>query len=126
MPWTPEGARGPLEVGCRGGEEAGAPERGAAIGQLGDLEGPFILGFPMGLMLYWVTTNLWTTGQGVITRRIMPKAQPPQKRSSRTPPKDEGTAGNGAKEPSPEPTKPAPGQQQPVRRVKRKKKAQRR
>ena len=24
--------------------------------------------FPTGLTLYWVTTNLWTVGQGLITR----------------------------------------------------------
>ena len=29
--------------------------------------------FPTGLVLYWVTTNLWTVGQGLITRRLMPK-----------------------------------------------------
>ena len=48
---------------------------------------PFILNFPSGLMLYWLTTNLWTTGQGLITRRLTPKPQPPPKKSSRTPPK---------------------------------------
>ena len=34
---------------------------------------PFIINFPAGLMLYWLTTNLWTTGQGLVTRRLMPK-----------------------------------------------------
>ena len=34
---------------------------------------PFILNFPAGLMIYWLTTNLWTTGQGVVTRRMMPR-----------------------------------------------------
>ena len=34
---------------------------------------PFILNFPSGLMIYWLTTNLWTTGQGLVTRRMMPK-----------------------------------------------------
>ena len=24
-------------------------------------------------MIYWLTTNLWTTGQGIVTRRLMPK-----------------------------------------------------
>ena len=38
---------------------------------------PFVLNFPAGLMLYWLTTNLWTTGQGLITRRLMPKREPP-------------------------------------------------
>ncbi|MFO7572379.1 MAG: YidC/Oxa1 family membrane protein insertase, partial [Gaiellaceae bacterium] len=49
---------------------------------------PFILRFPSGLMIYWLTTNLWTTGQGIVTRRQMPKPMTPPKRSSRTPPKD--------------------------------------
>jgi YidC/Oxa1 family membrane protein insertase len=57
---------------------------------------PFILGFPAGLMIYWLTTNLWTTGQGLVTRRLMPRpAAPPPKRSSRTPPKEEAVAANG-------------------------------
>jgi YidC/Oxa1 family membrane protein insertase len=83
----------------------------------------FILNFPTGLVLYWVTTNLWTTGQGIVTRRMMPKAQPPPKRSSRTPPRDD--SGDGAKT-GPTPAKPGPGAQAPVRRVKRKKKKARR
>ena len=51
---------------------------------------PFILNFPAGLMVYWLTTNLWTTGQGFITRRLMPKpvAATAEKKSSRTPPKE--------------------------------------
>ena len=53
---------------------------------------PFILNFPAGLMLYWLTTNLWTTGQGLVTRRLMPKPAAPEKRSSRTPAKEEPAA----------------------------------
>ena len=52
---------------------------------------PFILNFPSGLMVYWLTTNLWTTGQGFVTRTLMPKPDltaAAAKRSSRTPPKD--------------------------------------
>jgi YidC/Oxa1 family membrane protein insertase len=51
---------------------------------------PFILNFPAGLMVYWLTTNLWTTGQGFITRRLMPKPvlASAEKKSSRTPPKE--------------------------------------
>jgi YidC/Oxa1 family membrane protein insertase len=49
---------------------------------------PFIIRFPAGLVLYWVTTNLWTTGQGIVTRRLMPRPVVPPKRSSRTPPKE--------------------------------------
>jgi YidC/Oxa1 family membrane protein insertase len=78
----------------------------------------FIIRFPMGLMLYWTTTNLWTVGQGLVTRRLMPKAQPAPKRTSRTPPKADDDAGNGAK-PGPSAAKPGP-QQQRVRRRKKK------
>ena len=85
---------------------------------------PFILNFPAGLMLYWLTTNLWTTGQGLVTRRLMPKPAPPEKRSSRTPAKDEPVAetGNGA---AGAPTRATAPARKPVagppRRVKRKK-----
>ncbi|HZR96940.1 MAG TPA: YidC/Oxa1 family membrane protein insertase [Gaiellaceae bacterium] len=83
--------------------------------------------FPAGLVLYWVTTNLWTVGQGLITRRLVPKTAAPlvEKRSSRTPPKDDGTAGNGAQPSSGEPRPKSPAAQQP-RKVRRKKKAGRR
>ena len=53
---------------------------------------PFLLRFPTGLMIYWLTTNLWTTGQGVITRRMVPRPAPPPKRSSRTPPAEQVAA----------------------------------
>jgi YidC/Oxa1 family membrane protein insertase len=86
--------------------------------------------FPAGLVLYWVTTNLWTVGQGLITRRLVPKTPAPlvEKKSSRTPRSDDGDGGgNGAKR-SPEPSKPAPQAATPVapRKVRRKKKAGRR
>jgi YidC/Oxa1 family membrane protein insertase len=79
--------------------------------------------FPAGLVLYWVTTNLWTVGQGLITRRLVGKTPAPtvEKRSSRTPPKDDGSSGNGAKRESPQP-KPTPSASQQSRQVRRKKK----
>lgn len=61
---------------------------------------PFILAFPSGLMIYWLTTNLWTTGQGVITRRQMPRPVVPPKRSSRTPPKEEPPASSNGEQSS--------------------------
>jgi YidC/Oxa1 family membrane protein insertase len=74
-------------------------------------------GFPIGLMLYWVTTNLWTVGQGIVTRRLVPKAPPPQKRSSRTPPKEAPREqARGTDQGQPAPT----AQQQRVRRRKKK------
>ncbi len=48
-----------------------------------------IINFPQGLVIYWVTTNLWTTGQGLITRRLVPKTPTPPKKTSRTPGKAE-------------------------------------
>jgi YidC/Oxa1 family membrane protein insertase len=74
--------------------------------------------FPTGLVLYWLTTNLWTVGQGLITRRLIPKVAPPttQKRSSRTAPKQ-------AEAPAPAVAPEQPASQ--PRRVKRKKKARR-
>jgi YidC/Oxa1 family membrane protein insertase len=80
----------------------------------------FLINFPVGLVIYWVTTNLWTVGQGLITRRLMPKAQSPPKRSSRTAPREEAPP----EEPAPAPA-PAAAPSQP-RRVKRKKKKARR
>jgi YidC/Oxa1 family membrane protein insertase len=50
---------------------------------------PFVSRFPVGLLMYWMTTNLWTVGQGIITRRMVPKPAPPPKRTSRTPPKED-------------------------------------
>jgi YidC/Oxa1 family membrane protein insertase len=31
---------------------------------------PFIWNFPIGLMLYWISTNLWTLGQHVVVKSI--------------------------------------------------------
>jgi hypothetical protein len=72
-----------------------------------------------------MTTNLWTVGQGLITRRLMPKpgsASPKPagpKRSSRTAPATEvpAPADNGKTEPQ----QPRPAATGP-RRVKKKKK----
>jgi YidC/Oxa1 family membrane protein insertase len=85
----------------------------------------FLVNFPTGLVLYWVTTNLWTVGQGVITRTLMPKPQVPPKRTSRTPPREEAAAAedDGAREPSAVPAPAAaPGPPRRVRRKKKKKK----
>src|SRR3954447_2154391 len=84
---------------------------------------PFILNFPAGLMLYWLTTNLWTTGQGLVTRRLMPKPATPEKRTSRTPAKEEPAAANGTPASHVTPKPPSPSRKPvagPPRRVKRK------
>jgi YidC/Oxa1 family membrane protein insertase len=80
--------------------------------------------FPTGLIIYWMTTNLWTVGQGLITRRLVPKtpavARAPAsgpRRSSRTPARGEPVP---AAEPAPTPAPSAASA--PPRRVRRKKK----
>jgi len=88
---------------------------------------PFVINFPIGLMLYWSTTNLWAVGQGYITRRLVPKPQPPPKRSSRTPPKEPAPAeaAPAAPDSGSTPAKAAGTGQQRVRRRKKKKKGPR-
>jgi YidC/Oxa1 family membrane protein insertase len=85
-----------------------------------------VANFKTGLILYWVTTNLWTVGQGIVTRRLVPKTQAAPKKSSRTPPRDDGSG--AAAKPASDGPKPAPVAAKPaqVRRVKRKKKGARR
>jgi YidC/Oxa1 family membrane protein insertase len=80
--------------------------------------------FPAGLVIYWVTTNLWTVGQGIVTRRLAPKVPAPTF-GRKKPPRDDG-GGNGAtREPPPPKPAPATARPAPPRRVKRKKGARR-
>jgi YidC/Oxa1 family membrane protein insertase len=79
---------------------------------------PVITRFPVGLLMYWMTTNLWTVGQGIITRRMTPKPAPPPKRSSRTPPKEAPAPALVEEQPKVAAQGGRPG---PPRRVKRKK-----
>jgi YidC/Oxa1 family membrane protein insertase len=86
----------------------------------------FISRFPAGLVLYWVTTNLWTVGQGIVTRRLVPKTPAPSlipKRTSRTKPAEQPPPGTGD---GGKPNEPPPKPQPQVRKVKRKKKRARR
>jgi YidC/Oxa1 family membrane protein insertase len=75
--------------------------------------------FPVGLVIYWVTTNLWTVGQGLITRRLVPRPVPGAapaagpKRSSRTPAEADGAGNGAAKAPTPEPESKPQAEQQP-------------
>ena len=39
---------------------------------------PLVFTFPAGLLLYWITTNLWTIVQGVIVRRRVGPIKPPE------------------------------------------------
>lgn len=83
---------------------------------------PFVIHFKAGLVLYWATTNLWTVGQGVVTRRLVPRTKvAPQKKSSRTPPREEAESGDGEAPPAAEPSTTAAAVPAAPRKVKRKK-----
>ena len=81
---------------------------------------PFVINFKSGLVLYWATTNLWTVGQGIVTRRLVPRTKaPPSKRTSRTAPRAEPVS---APEPASAPEAATASVAAAPRRVKRKKK----
>jgi YidC/Oxa1 family membrane protein insertase len=41
---------------------------------------PFIINFPTGLLVYWITTNTWTIGQQLLIRKVLP---PPHLKEAR-------------------------------------------
>ncbi len=50
---------------------------------------PFIINFPAGLVVYWITTNLWTMGQQWVVKQIIPpppKEAEAQARAAKPPP----------------------------------------
>lgn len=57
---------------------------------------PFIISFPAGLILYWITTNFWTIGQQLTIQRLIPMPV------AATP---EGAAAIAASKPPPKPPK---------------------
>ena len=81
--------------------------------------------FPAGLVLYWVTTNLWTVGQGLITRRLMPKTPAPAARAAQLADAAEGRRRRAATAPGARSRRPKPAAAARQRRaqVRRKKKA---
>ena len=38
---------------------------------------PFIISFPAGLVLYWITTNIWTIGQQYVIKQVIPLPEMP-------------------------------------------------
>jgi YidC/Oxa1 family membrane protein insertase len=50
---------------------------------------PFIIGFPAGLVLYWITTNIWTIGQQYAIKELVPpppQPTPEEVRAAKPPP----------------------------------------
>lgn len=51
---------------------------------------PFVITFPAGLVLYWITTNVWTIGQQYTIQRLIPAPQvatPEEVAAAKPPPK---------------------------------------
>ena len=65
----------------------------------------FIVNFPAGLIVYWITTNVWTIGQQLLVKKLYPKPEPMAAGE------DAGEGGKPArgKPPSPEPASNRPG-----------------
>jgi len=50
---------------------------------------PFVINFPAGLVVYWITTNFWTIGQQYTIQRLIPAPHvptPEEVRASKPPP----------------------------------------
>ncbi len=50
---------------------------------------PIIISFPAGLVVYWITTNVWTLGQQFVVKQVSPpppQATPEEVRASKPPP----------------------------------------
>ena len=76
----------------------------------------FIINFQAGLIVYWITTNVWTIGQQLVVRKLYPKPAPrepgeeePAKPARGKPPQpdDDGADGAEAKKKERRPSKPA-------------------
>ena len=44
---------------------------------------PIVIGFPAGLVVYWITTNLWTMGQQWVVKKVIPPPPKPSEEEAR-------------------------------------------
>ena len=65
---------------------------------------PFVINFPAGLLVYWITTNLWTIVQQFIVRRTVGVVKPPDLKAAAAAGGSPGGAVSGGK-----PAKPGSG-----------------
>ena len=56
----------------------------------------FIINFEAGLIVYWITTNVWTIGQQLVVRKLYPKPQVLAE-TGRAAPADDGDGGKPAR-----------------------------
>jgi YidC/Oxa1 family membrane protein insertase len=69
--------------------------------------------FPAGLMLYWITTNLWTCAQAGVIRHVFPPPAFVEAQAERAKKKEEPPPAAVKKVPKPAPPKPTPDAQKP-------------
>jgi YidC/Oxa1 family membrane protein insertase len=74
----------------------------------------FIINFQAGLIVYWITTNVWTIGQQLVVKKLYPKPAPrepgeaePAKPARGKPPQGEDGADGTAAKKERRPSKPA-------------------
>jgi YidC/Oxa1 family membrane protein insertase len=58
----------------------------------------FIINFEAGLIVYWITTNVWTIGQQLLVRKLYPKPEPREPGDG-----DEAKPARGKPPPAPKP-----------------------
>jgi len=46
----------------------------------------FIISFPSGLIVYWITTNVWTVGQQLAVKKFLPKPDPIERKDESSTP----------------------------------------
>ena len=71
-----------------GGRSASAQQRMISMG-LPIIFTPIMIGFPAGLLVYWISTNVWTMGQQGVVRVFFPpppQPTPEEVKASRPPP----------------------------------------
>ncbi len=70
------------------GRQASGQQRMMALG-LPLIFTPIMIGFPAGLLVYWISTNVWTMGQQAVVKIFFPAATPPtpeEVRAAKPPP----------------------------------------
>jgi YidC/Oxa1 family membrane protein insertase len=70
--------------------------------------------FPAGLMIYWITTNLWTVAQAAVIRQFFPPPAFVEMRDARRNKGDEPPEPSTPAKPKPKPTPPRPAPKKPV------------
>ena len=56
----------------------------------------FVINFEAGLLVYWITTNIWTIGQQLAVRKLLPEAAADRGSDDAKPARSAGAAGKPA------------------------------